>query len=739
MHKMLRFTLVLGLFFFSSTGFAQTNFDIIAFNTLNLDGNSTLEICPGSQHEMTFTLTAGQLNPFGQVLIKIRDKFNPVNPVNDSTIGVFDNGGSALVAGAIGSIPVNVTIPMPILSGDYIFYITTNPAAVQPPPAQSDTVERTVIPNPRSRIILDTASNRFDNIFKTDSSFYLQSYVPFIGPTPGGLAPIFQIPGVTPVGLDSTINICQGDSLFLWNPDSLTASEHIWLLNGSPLPLPNTNSGHVWVYQPGYYALATIRANACTDSAEFIGVGDPALGAFTLGNRGVYFHTYDVDTTLQRIGVGNLAGLPTRFCHGDSLIIQARQSSSHPLGSYVYHWVNSAGDTIGTNSNLVVKTDGDYSVFIRESIGNSFSCEVQSNIVSVKVDPLPASSIGTAPATLCYGDVFTLQDTNTYFPFNTYEWLLNGNSLLSLVGDTNFFEADTNLLQAFGVFSDSIATFHLRVIDTLGCDSLSLPVVFNFLRYPKIAFSTADTLGLCSGDSILVSAFTTNNVSSVFTWFSLPGNNVVSNTSNLNIKNNGTYYSQAVGPNNCTTYDTLFVFDLSVFADAGPDQVVDSGSVVQLAGSGGVSYYWYASSPVYFNNPFNPNAQTIPTQSTTTYYLEVTGANGCTDLDSMVVTWKPKVEDPLERFSDIQNIVTPNGDGINDGLDLSRITDGDNCELILINRWGAEVYRKNNYNSEWEGQDQGGDPLQDGTYYYILRCPGDDFRLKGAVTIIRSN
>ena len=118
------------------------------------------------------------------------------------------------------------------------------------------------------------------------------------------------------------------------------------------------------------------------------------------------------------------------------------------------------------------------------------------------------------------------------------------------------------------------------------------------------------------------------------------------------------------------------------------------------------------------------------------YYLQVTGPNGCTDLDSVQVIIL-RVEDPNLAYSNIQNLITPNGDGINDFLDLSTVVGADGCDLQLLNRWGTEVYFQEGYVDQWNGQNSGGDALPDGTYYYLLTC-GEEVRLKGAVTIFRN-
>ena len=61
--------------------------------------------------------------------------------------------------------------------------------------------------------------------------------------------------------------------------------------------------------------------------------------------------------------------------------------------------------------------------------------------------------------------------------------------------------------------------------------------------------------------------------------------------------------------------------------------------------------------------------------------------------------------------------ISPNGDSLNDELDLSFY----NIEkLEIFNRYGSKVYSKSNYENEWHGQSDNGNELPDGTYYYVI-------------------
>jgi gliding motility-associated-like protein len=65
----------------------------------------------------------------------------------------------------------------------------------------------------------------------------------------------------------------------------------------------------------------------------------------------------------------------------------------------------------------------------------------------------------------------------------------------------------------------------------------------------------------------------------------------------------------------------------------------------------------------------------------------------------------------------VQKGISANGDGLNDFFDLHLF---DVKKLTIFNRFGMEVYGKNQYKDEWMGQSNKGDNLPDGTYYYVI-------------------
>lgn len=67
----------------------------------------------------------------------------------------------------------------------------------------------------------------------------------------------------------------------------------------------------------------------------------------------------------------------------------------------------------------------------------------------------------------------------------------------------------------------------------------------------------------------------------------------------------------------------------------------------------------------------------------------------------------------------VHNGFSPNQDGVNDYFHVSNIENYTDNELIIVNRWGSEVYRTKSYRNAWDGTVNGMN-VPDGTYYYML-------------------
>lgn len=77
----------------------------------------------------------------------------------------------------------------------------------------------------------------------------------------------------------------------------------------------------------------------------------------------------------------------------------------------------------------------------------------------------------------------------------------------------------------------------------------------------------------------------------------------------------------------------------------------------------------------------------------------------------------------------VPNAFSPNGDGKNDFLVIPGFPPGG--EIIIFNRWGNEVFKAKDYQSNWDGSD-----LTSGTYYYLVSTQ-EGQKYTGYITLIR--
>lgn len=111
-------------------------------------------------------------------------------------------------------------------------------------------------------------------------------------------------------------------------------------------------------------------------------------------------------------------------------------------------------------------------------------------------------------------------------------------------------------------------------------------------------------------------------------------------------------------------------------------------------------------------------------QATTagTYTLQFVGQCSTTETSMLIE------ESDLTDF--IPNVITPNGDQINDQFEVSSALR--DCSFSVFDRSGSPVFHANDYNNEWGAED-----LPYGVYYYVLRSPCSGKIYKGPLTVFK--
>jgi gliding motility-associated-like protein len=84
----------------------------------------------------------------------------------------------------------------------------------------------------------------------------------------------------------------------------------------------------------------------------------------------------------------------------------------------------------------------------------------------------------------------------------------------------------------------------------------------------------------------------------------------------------------------------------------------------------------------------------------------------------------------------IPNSFSPNGDGRNDLWEIKNLSAYPRNTVEVFNRYGQRLFRSIGYNIAWDGSFKG-QPVPEGTYYYIINLKNGNKSLSGSVTIVR--
>lgn len=242
-----------------------------------------------------------------------------------------------------------------------------------------------------------------------------------------------------------------------------------------------------------------------------------------------------------------------------------------------------------------------------------------------------------------------------------------------------------------------------------GCDST---IVLELVINPLPNVNAGPDIVICEGEEVLLNASGAVN----YEW----SNGVENGTSFT--PDVGTFEITVVGTdgNDCDNEDS---FNLEVL----PNPVVsftsnpNSGSVpltVEFTNNStpGGNYTWDFGNGEFSNENGD---ETMVYIEPGVYIVVLTGElDQCPGLaiDSIIVTLEPpSVEAP--------NVFTPNNDGTNDVFKLINMVNPeliDSFDCLIVNRWGNEIIKFNDYDFEWDGRDASGNQVIEGVYFYYI-------------------
>jgi gliding motility-associated-like protein len=203
-------------------------------------------------------------------------------------------------------------------------------------------------------------------------------------------------------------------------------------------------------------------------------------------------------------------------------------------------------------------------------------------------------------------------------------------------------------------------------------------------------------------------------------------------TQTLEITSSGNYFVNVIDENGCEGQDDFdFTFVSLPNVNAGQDVNSDcsNGSFLEVTGDGNLS--WQPSP--FLKTITETYVQANPTQTTT--FTAQAEQNGCFATDDVVVTVEC-------TFLYVPNSITPNGDGVNDVLQIIGTGIGD-FHIAIFDRWGDVVYESNDINQAWTGG-KNDYYVQDGVYSFVITAYDleglpitENIQIYGSVLVLR--
>jgi gliding motility-associated-like protein len=209
--------------------------------------------------------------------------------------------------------------------------------------------------------------------------------------------------------------------------------------------------------------------------------------------------------------------------------------------------------------------------------------------------------------------------------------------------------------------------------------------------------------------------------------YRLKGNVSGSTVITVTVKDNGGTANGGTDTYSRTfTLNVLPLPSLSIVASQGT--TISKGTTQTLTASGASGYVWSNATGIIDGQ--NTASLTVRPTETTTYTVTGTNASGCTISQSIIIN-------VLVDYNLVaNNVLTPNGDGINDVLFIQNIDVYPTNVIKIFDRGGRLLYTKNGYRNEWDGTING-TALTEDTYYYIIELSKGIAPKKGFITVVR--
>jgi gliding motility-associated-like protein len=281
-----------------------------------------------------------------------------------------------------------------------------------------------------------------------------------------------------------------------------------------------------------------------------------------------------------------------------------------------------------------------------------------------------------------------------------------------------------------------------------GCIASGTTIIADNRIYPVVNNPSAPPPFIldCGSPTVAINANVTDPLANYSYLWEVPISSTIGVATNsiLTVNLIGTYKLQVTNSNNgCISYGTVNVINGSLTANFDPDKIsgfapltVNFNNTSTSVNSLSISTVWNfgnGTSSVTASSSITPSSIYNQPGIYTVTIFSNKGLCQAVSKKTIVVDIPSKLEVP--------NVFTPNGDGSNDifflsAANLTEIT------ALIFDRWGNKVYEltSNTGNIAWDGKNQTGKDVAEGTYFYVITAKGKDdqaYNTKGNLSLYR--
>lgn len=396
--------------------------------------------------------------------------------------------------------------------------------------------------------------------------------------------------------------------------------------------------------------------------------------------------------------------------------------------------INSSPASVDISLPLDTAGEG-YKIIIRSTqpVASSTSSDSFSAYYKIQDSPFTINNLN-ATANFCPGGSFLLtidnpgtgnNDSPLNYPFLTFNWFKEINSTTSVfitqsptlsVSEEGKYFVETN----YGSCTSNSFSNRVTVTEATSGEEVSATIESSSGN-PFCAADGPTTLSTAQGNG--------------YQWYKegTPISGATNQTFETSISGS---YSVIVNFGSCEATGTIELetgtFTSSIdIAESNLLEAGDTLSVTVTTSAINPDFQWFLDDEIIPNATQN----TFDVTEFGSYHIIITQTNNCNTTNELAFL----VEEYINSFPEVENIpnlISPNGDGINDTWKIpTAYVSGSNTEVVIYSSNGKIVLNTNNYLNNWPEEYLNASSVNE-VYYYII-IPQDQEPKKGSITIIK--